>query len=128
MKKLITPLIFSIVIITILASSCHKSDSTSNCGCNSKTIQTVNEWKGYLFFDSIQNKYEIQIGVPGLFSDYFICDSTISQLHSIIDTNRMFRYYVLFSGDVKTFCVPDTIAGYIDNMNNIKLTGITKIN
>lgn len=127
MKKFLVSL-FLILLSCYTLSSCKKTKSNPECGCNSVTIQTIEGWKGYVFFSNSEKKYEVQIGVPGLYSNYFVCDTAFSELHLIIDTNRTFKYYVLFSGDVTKFCVPDTIAGYIDQMYNIRLSNIKKIN
>ena len=124
MKKIIY-LMVSIALTSISLLQCKKKD-ISDCGCNSPAIQNINKWKGYLFFNTSQKKYEIQIGVPGLLSDYFICDTSFSQFQSLIDTNRHITYPVIFSGDVNKFCVPDTIVGYFNNVYNIQLTNIKK--
>jgi hypothetical protein len=127
MKTFSYSVVFLLIILFIICNSgCHKSESLPDCGCGSDTIQTINEWKGYLFFNRTQKHYEIQIGVPGLFSNYFICDSTFRQLHSIIDVNRDSTYPVIFSGRVSTFCVPDSVAGYTEQMYNVKLINLTK--
>ena len=67
-------------------------------------------------------KYEVEIGS----TDYFICNTSFAQMKSIIDTNQNIMYPVIFSGNVNKFCVPDSIAGYIDMRYNIKLTNIIK--
>lgn len=124
MKKM--PYLLLIIVLIINSLSCHKSNINKDCGCNSQTIQTINEWKGYLFFDNTQKKYEVQIGSPGGSANYFICDTTFPQLQSIIDTNRAITYNVIFSGNVKKFCVPDSIVAYISQMYDIELTNLTK--
>lgn len=129
MKKIIYTFIYTVAIVIIIdLISCNKSKSKPDCGCNSAAIESAQEWKGYLFFDSSQKRFKIQIGVPGLYSNYFICDTTFPELHSIIDSNRILKYYVLFSGNATKFCVPDTIVGYIDKVYNISLTNLKKIN
>lgn len=109
-----------------LMTACHKNTNNKACGCDTPTIQTIDQSNGNLFYNNNQKKYEIQIGAPGGAANYFICDSTFPQLHSIIDTNRALTYQVAFSGNIKTFCVPDSVAGYIDQMYNIELTKIEK--
>jgi hypothetical protein len=111
-----------IVLATIISVVSCKKRAASDCGCDSQPIQSINEWKGYLFFNAPEKKYEVEIGS----TDYFICNTSFAQMKSIIDTNQNIMYPVIFSGNVNKFCVPDSIAGYIDMRYNIKLTNIIK--
>ncbi len=120
---------FVTVIIVIIHVSCHKSNTNKNCGCDSPTIQTVDSVGGTLYFDSTKKKYYITSGTPGLQTVLYICDTSFSQLQSIVRTppdHVNSSYWVNFSGNMKKFCVPDSIVGYFDFMNNIQLTNIQK--
>jgi hypothetical protein len=131
MKKI---LYFSFILASIaLAISCHKSNSKPDCGCDSPPLQNITNISGSLSYSSkgtspyntTQKQYVITTGVPGLLSDYFICDTSFSQLQSIIDTNRNIKYPVIFSDTVKKFCSSDTLF-YLDFNYNIQLTNIQK--
>lgn len=133
MKSMLLLFIASIAIITITNSGCHKSNSNPDCGCDSQPLQSITNISGILSYstrgsspyNTIQKQYVITTGVPGLLSDYFVCDTSFFQLQSIIDTNRNIVYPVVFSGTVKKFCSNDTLI-YLDFNYNIQLTNILK--
>jgi len=120
-------LFISIIILLIcpIIFSCQKG-STPNCGCDSPILQNLPSTTGTLYYDNTKKQYSIVVGTPGLLSRYVLCDTTISQLQSIVSTNRDSTYHVLFSGYVKNFC-PDPNLVYLDFMFNIELTAITKL-
>lgn len=132
-KKYFASSICIIVIPTIVIISCTKSKSKPDCGCDSPPLQSLTNVKGSLSYstrgtspyNTTQKQYVITTGVPGLLSDYFICDTSFSQLQLIIDTNRNITYPVIFSGVVKKFCKSDTLF-YLDFNYNIQLTNIQK--
>lgn len=124
--------VIAVLVITILVG-CHKSHSVQNCGCDSQPLQSIVNINGSLSYsargtspyNTTQKQYVITVGVPGLLSDYFICDTSSSQLQLIVDTNRNITYPVIFSGIVKKFCSSDTLI-YLDFNYNIQLTNIQK--
>ena len=126
MKKIIY-LMVSIALTSISLLQCKKKD-ISDCGCNSPAIQTVDSVSGTLYFDSSLKEYYIISGIPGLQSKLYICDSTFSQLQSIVRTppdHVNSSYGILFSGNMKNYCKSDTLI-YLDFMYNIQLTNIKK--
>ncbi|MBS1620394.1 MAG: hypothetical protein JST10_09100 [Bacteroidetes bacterium] len=133
MKSMLLLFIGSIAIITITNSGCTKSNANNGCGCDSQPLQNITNILGSLSYstkgtspyNTTQKQYVITTGVPGLLSDYFVCDSSFLQLQSIIDTNRNIVYPVIFSGAVKKFCSSDTLF-YLNLNYNIQLTNIQK--
>jgi hypothetical protein len=131
MQKII--FFFPFSIITIISFNCCKSSKNADCGCNSDSLQSVENIIGNLSYSTIgtspynttQKQYVITTGVAGLRSDYFICDTSFLQLRSIIDTNRNITYPVIFSGTINKFCKSDTLF-YLDFPYNIHLTNIKK--
>ena len=111
----------------MISVGCQKSNTNNDCGCNSPTIETISEWKGYLLFNTTENRYEIQTGAVGGHSDYFICNPSFVKSQLDIDTTEKISYSVIFSGVVKKFCTDNTLI-YIDNphynvnLNKIQLT------
>jgi hypothetical protein len=106
-----------------LLLACTNNDLPS-CGCNAPPIEEAVGWKGNLFYSKEMKHYAIQIGVPGLYSDYVICNQTLSKLQSIVSTPQANGYSVSFSGKITRFCVSDTIAGFTNNVYSITLSGI----
>ncbi|MBS1620393.1 MAG: hypothetical protein JST10_09105 [Bacteroidetes bacterium] len=129
MKKMICPVALAIIVVITTNVGCHKSSANKNCGCDSPTIQTVDSISGTLYFDSSLKKYYITSGTPGLQTRFTICDTSFSPLQAIVRTppdHISSSYWIIFSGDVKKFCIPDSIVGYFDFMNNIQLAKIKK--
>jgi hypothetical protein len=111
----------SVIVFVIFIIACKKSPQGPSCGCDSPTIQTIESHAGTLKYDSIGREYYI---IEPYINEYVICDSSFSQLQSIIKSNPITTHNVIFSGNLEKFCIPDSIAGYIYDMSNIKLTNI----
>jgi hypothetical protein len=129
-----TSLFYSVAFIIILINAgCRKSNSNKDCGCDSSTLKSIANINGSLSYstrgtspyNTSQKHYVITTGIPGLISDYFVCDSSFSQLQLIVDTNRNITYPVIFSGIVKKFCSVDTLI-YLNFNYNIQLSNIQK--
>ena len=117
------------LVIIIFTFSCSKSSSPT-CGCNSATIhtiQSIDSFKGTLYYYNMNNNYSIIYGTPGVQKNFMICNTNFTQLRSLGSFNRDTTYWVNFSGEVKQYCIPDSIAGYINEPYNIILSNITKI-
>jgi len=130
MNKIICILIGIILISFCTKCSCKKTiassqkiNSTFYCGCDSPTIQKLDSVSAIMEFDSINKNYYILLGNPGIFNHFVICDTTALDFQNVVNHNRNYYYYILFSGNVSHFMY-DTTMNYIDIMYNIKLTKI----
>jgi hypothetical protein len=120
---------FALFFICFLLLSCHKDDPVPTCGCDSPTINTVNNQTGVLKKNSgdfkttvFDSEFYIE-SINGSFSSYSgICNP--SNLNGIVVPENV-AVNVTFSGDIKKICnTPNSIpeVSYTD----IKLTQIQK--
>ncbi len=113
-----------LLIVPSLFLECKKSEA-SGCGCDSPVTETYNVVKGNLYYNAYLKQYYILGG--GTFidgRDNYICDTTIAGLQPFLDSARIFSPTVTVSGQVRKFCMPDTLI-FLSVVTNISITKIS---
>ncbi len=122
MKYLICFLI-TLSVSTIFLE-CKKSKA-QGCGCDSPVTETYNSLIGNLEYNTYKKQYSILGGgnsIDGRVN--IICDTSIPGLQPFLDSARIFSPTVIVSGQVRTFCLSDTIS-FMGEVRNISLTQIS---
>jgi hypothetical protein len=115
---------FFFITIFLLSNLTYCKKDKSDCGCNSETVDTYNDVKGKLSYDSSKNKYFIYTNAADQYRLNYICDTTIANFHDLYG-DGIGPNTVIFSADVKEFCIPDTV-GYMTKPQNIRVSKISK--